>query len=143
MLHNAAWIMDRQLDRTAGKMLQSALEAKGMKFRMQAQTARLVKGIGRVCAVRFRTATQRSARRSGASPPASAPTWRSPKAGIHCNRGIVVTDTLQTYDPAVYLRWAMRPPTGHRVRAGGAALRKARCRQPPGDAASAPATSAR
>jgi nitrite reductase (NADH) large subunit len=24
------------------------------------------------------------------------------KAGIHCNRGIVVNDTLQTYDPRIY-----------------------------------------
>ncbi|MFX7879251.1 FAD-dependent oxidoreductase, partial [Acinetobacter baumannii] len=23
-------------------------------------------------------------------------------AGIHCNRGIVVNDTLQTYDPKIY-----------------------------------------
>ncbi|GLT20860.1 nitrite reductase large subunit [Zoogloea oryzae] len=103
VLHNAAWIMDRQLDRTAGKMLQSALEAKGMKFRMQAQTAELVKGeSGRVCAVRFK---------DGDTIPADLVCFAAgirpnvelaEKAGIHCNRGIVVTDTLQTYDPAVY-----------------------------------------
>lgn len=103
VLHNAAWIMDRQLDRPAGRMLQAALEAKGMKFRMQAQTAELVKGeSGRVCAVKFKDGTSIPADlvcfAAGIRPNVAL----AEKAGIHCNRGIVVTDTLQTYDPAIY-----------------------------------------
>ena len=58
VVHNSAWIMERQLDSTAGKMLQAELEKKGMKFKMNAQTAELVKGSaesgGRVCAVKFK-----------------------------------------------------------------------------------------
>ena len=94
VLHNAAWIMDRQLDRPAGRMLQAALEAKGMKFRMQAQTAELVKGeSGRVCAVKFKDGTSIPADlvcfAAGIRPNVAL----AEKAGIHCNRGIVVTDT--------------------------------------------------
>jgi len=103
VLHNAAWIMDRQLDRTAGRMLQAALEAKGMKFRMQAQTAGLVKGeSGRVCAVRFKDGDTLPADLVCFAAGIRPNTELAEKAGIHCNRGIVVTDTLQTYDPAIY-----------------------------------------
>lgn len=34
--------MERQLDRTAGKMLQKALETKGLKFALAKQTAALI-----------------------------------------------------------------------------------------------------
>ena len=103
VVHNSEWIMERQLDRTAGKMLQSALEAKGMKFRMSAQTAELLAGdTGRVAAIKFK---------DGESIPADLVCMAAgirpnvelaEKAGIHCNRGIVVNDTLQTYDPRIY-----------------------------------------
>ncbi|TYC54672.1 NAD(P)/FAD-dependent oxidoreductase [Zoogloea oleivorans] len=103
VVHNSEWIMERQLDRTAGKMLQSALEAKGMKFRMSAQTAELLAGdAGRVAAIKFK---------DGESIPADLVCMAAgirpnvelaEKAGIHCNRGIVVNDTLQTYDPRIY-----------------------------------------
>ena len=103
VVHIADWIMERQLDRTGGKMLQAELENKGMKFRMNAQTAELVKGeSGRVCAVKFK---------DGESIPADLVCMAAgirpnvelaEKAGIYCNRGIVVSDTLQTYDPRIY-----------------------------------------
>ena len=59
VVHIGDWIMERQLDKTAGVMLQRALEAKGMKFRLPAQTAELGAGqethnLGRVCAVKFK-----------------------------------------------------------------------------------------
>ena len=41
VVHIAEWLMDRQLDETAGKMLQKSLESRGLKFRIGAHTAAL------------------------------------------------------------------------------------------------------
>ena len=103
VVHISDWIMERQLDRNAGKMLQAALEKKGMKFKLSAHTAELVKGeSGRVCAVRFKDGSTLPAdlvcMAAGIRPNVAL----AEQAGIHCNRGIVVNDTLQTYDPRIY-----------------------------------------
>ncbi|HNO89403.1 MAG TPA: nitrite reductase large subunit NirB, partial [Rhodocyclaceae bacterium] len=103
VVHISDWIMERQLDRTAGKMLQKALEEKGMKFKLNAQTAELVRGeSGRVCAIKFKDGETLPAdlvcMAAGIRPNVDL----AEKAGIHCNRGIIVNDTLQTYDPAIY-----------------------------------------
>ncbi|MBS0372465.1 MAG: NAD(P)/FAD-dependent oxidoreductase [Proteobacteria bacterium] len=103
VVHISDWIMERQLDRTAGKMLQAALEAKGMKFKLNAQTAELVQGeSGRVCAVRFKDGDSLPADLVCIAAGIRPNVELAEKAGIHCNRGIVVNDTLQTYDPRIY-----------------------------------------
>jgi nitrite reductase (NADH) large subunit len=103
VVHNSEWMMERQLDRTAGKMLQAELEKKGMKFKMSAQTAELVQGeSGRVAAVRFKDGETISADLVCMAVGIRPNVELAEKAGIHCNRGIVVNDTLQTYDPRVY-----------------------------------------
>lgn len=103
VVHLSDCIMERQLDRKASQLLQAALEAKGMRFKLSAHTAELVKGeSGRVCAVRFKDGSSLPAdlvcMAAGIRPNVAL----AEKAGIHCNRGIVVDDTLQTYDPRVY-----------------------------------------
>ncbi len=42
VVHVSDWLMERQLDKVAGQMLQASLEARGMQFRMSAQTAALL-----------------------------------------------------------------------------------------------------
>ena len=103
VVHLSDCIMERQLDRKASQLLQAALEAKGMRFKLSAHTAELVKGeSGRVCAVRFKDGSSLPAdlvcMAAGIRPNVAL----AENAGIHCNRGIVVDDTLQTYDPRVY-----------------------------------------
>lgn len=57
VVHLADWLLERQLDRTAGKLLQSALEARGIHFRLNTVTDELMdNGEGRVCAVQFKGA---------------------------------------------------------------------------------------
>src|SRR4029077_20795071 len=52
VVHLMPWLMERQLDRTAAQMLQQSLEAKGLAFRLEAKTQRLIAGeSGRVVAV--------------------------------------------------------------------------------------------
>ncbi|MDP2027313.1 nitrite reductase large subunit NirB [Sulfuriferula sp.] len=103
VVHINEWLMERQLDKVSAQLLQKNLELKGLKFLLKKHTAELVRGeSGRVCAVKFK---------DGESVPADLVvmavgirpnTALAESAGIHCNRGIVVNDTMQTYDPRIY-----------------------------------------
>jgi nitrite reductase (NADH) large subunit len=103
VVHLAEWLMERQLDRTAGKLLQESLAARGLKFLVPKQTAEIVAGeSGRVCAVRFADGESVAAdlvvMAVGVRPNAEL----AEKAGLHCSRGVVVSDTMQTFDPRIY-----------------------------------------
>lgn len=107
VVHIGAWLLERQLDETAGRMLQKSLENKGLKFLLQQQTEMLVQGEagkngGRVAAVRFKDGLQIPAdlvvMAAGIRPNYAL----AEASGIYCNRGIVVNDTMQTYDPKIY-----------------------------------------
>ena len=104
VVHLGGWIMERQLDRSAADMLQASLEAKGMKFCLQAQTAELVAADGgRVGAVRLKGGTELAADLVVMAAGIRPSTSLAESARLLCDRGIVVTDTLQTVtDPRVY-----------------------------------------
>lgn len=112
VVHVAPWLMERQLDQTAADLLQQSLEARGMKFLLGAQTEALVGGEdGRVAAIRFKPGSVPSL-----APELEVPTQLvvmavgirpntalAERMRLHVNRGIVVTDTLQTVtDPRIY-----------------------------------------
>ena len=111
VVHIGPWLMERQLDEPAARLLQKSLEEKGMKFLLQKQTAELVKGdSGRVSAIKFKPGLS-NAEGDGDSAPADLVvmavgirpnTTLAESAGLHCNRGIVVNDTMQTFDPRIY-----------------------------------------
>jgi len=103
VVHLGPWLLERQLDETAGKMLQKSLEDKGLKFLLQKQTEMLIAGeSGRVAAIRFKDGMQIPADLVVMAVGIRPNTALAESAGIYCNRGIVVNDTLQTYDPKVY-----------------------------------------
>ncbi|WP_374440460.1 nitrite reductase large subunit NirB [Pseudomonas panipatensis] len=103
VVHLSDWLLERQLDRTAGKLLQSALEARGIKFRLNTVTDELMdNGEGRVCAVRFKDGDMVPADLVVMAAGIRPNTELAEKSGIPCNRGILVDDTLQTYDPRIY-----------------------------------------
>lgn len=103
VIHVAPWLLERQLDETAGKMLQKALEDRGLKFLLQKQTEALIQGeSGRVAAIRFKDGMQIPADLVVMAVGIRPNTALAESAGIHCNRGIVVNDTLQTFDPKIY-----------------------------------------
>lgn len=103
VVHLAGWLLERQLDETAGKMLQKSLEDRGLKFMLEKQTEMLVAGeSGRVAAIRFKDGVQIPAELVVMAVGIRPNTALAESAGIYCNRGIVVNDTLQTYDPKVY-----------------------------------------
>jgi nitrite reductase (NADH) large subunit len=103
VIHLMPWLMERQLDRMAAGMLQRSLEAKGLRFLLEKQTESLIKGeSGRVCAVRFKDGHEIPADLVVMAVGIRPNTALAESAGLHCNRGIVVNDTMQTFDPRIY-----------------------------------------
>lgn len=103
VVHKSEWLMERQLDRTASQMLQKSLEDKGLRFLLEKDTEQLIGDpSGRVKAVRFKGGQEIPAdlvvMAVGIRPNFSL----AAEAGIHCDRGIVVNDTMQTFDPRIY-----------------------------------------
>ena len=104
VVHIMPWLMERQLDETAGKLLQKSLQDRGLHFRIGAQTqALLASDQGRVRAVQFKDGSEIPADLVVMAAGIRPNTTLAEKTGIYCNRGIVVTDTMQTVtDPRIY-----------------------------------------
>ena len=101
VVHVTDSLMNQQLDKPAAALLKQALETKGLHFLLNAETA-AISGGDRVTAVSFK---------DGSSIPADLVVMTAgvrpnialaQQAGLHCERAIVVDDTLQTYDPRIY-----------------------------------------
>lgn len=103
VIHNGQWLLERQLDKTSGQMLQAALERRGLAFRLNEQTeAFLGDELGQVQGVQFKGGAMIDAdlvvMAAGIRPNMEL----AAQSGLPCDRGILVNDTLQTYDPRVY-----------------------------------------
>jgi nitrite reductase (NADH) large subunit len=113
VVHVGDWLMERQLDKVAAQLLQASLETRGMQFRMSAQTAALVgNDSGRVSQVEFKDGTRLNADLVVMAVGIRPNTALAESMGLHVNRGIVVSDTLQTVtDPRI---WAVGECAAHR-----------------------------
>ena len=97
VVHVAPTLMERQLDQTAGQMLQKSLQERGMHFLIGAQTQEIVAGsAGRVSAVRFKDGSEVPADLVVMAVGIRPNTALAEKMRLHVNRGIVVSDTMQT-----------------------------------------------
>ena len=101
VVHLMDTLMERQLDAPAANLLRQSLEARGLRFRLAHQTESIL-GENRVTGVRFQ---------DGSTVPADLVVMAvgirpnvelAQSSGIHCERGVIVNDTMQTYDPVVY-----------------------------------------
>ena len=103
VVHVMPWLMERQLDAAAAALLQRALEARGIAFRLPVQTLALLPGRdGRVGTVALADRTHLPAELVVMAVGVRPNLELARKAGLHCERGIVVSDTMQTFDPRVY-----------------------------------------
>ncbi|MBU6436149.1 MAG: nitrite reductase large subunit NirB, partial [Betaproteobacteria bacterium] len=104
VVHVMPWLMERQLDDASGRLLQQSLEQRGIRFMMQAHTAELVAGgDGRVSAIRFKDGSTLPTDLVVMAVGIRPNTVLAERAGLHCHRGVVVHDTLQTVtDPKIY-----------------------------------------
>ncbi len=103
VIHNNDVLLNRQMDEQAGKMLRVELERRGLKFKMPAQTETLLGDKnGHITNVRFKDGSELACdlfiMAIGVHPNMAL----ARQAGLYCERGIVVNDTLQSYDPCIY-----------------------------------------
>jgi len=113
VVHVSEWLMERQLDKVAAQMLQASLEERGLQFRMSAQTSALIGDeTGRVSKVEFKDGSHVPADLVVMAVGIRPNTALAESMGLHVNRGIVVSDTLQTVtDPRI---WAVGECAAHR-----------------------------
>ncbi|MBW8757425.1 MAG: NAD(P)/FAD-dependent oxidoreductase [Burkholderiales bacterium] len=122
VVHIAPWLMERQLDDVAGGLLRQSLVDRGLDFLIGAQTEALLGdgpdgATGRVKAVRFKDGTEVPADLVVMAAGIRPNTALAEATGLHCQRGIVVTDTLQTVTDARI--WAVGECAAHRGTAYG------------------------
>lgn len=103
VVHLPNWLMERQLDPAAGRLLQQSLQDRGLKFLLGKNTKEIIGNEnGRVKAVRFDDGLEVPAELVVMAVGIRPNTALAESAGLYCNRGIVVNDTMQTYDPRIY-----------------------------------------
>ena len=101
VVHLVDTLMERQLDSVAGKMLQKSLEQRGIEFLLGASTKEII-GKGRVQGVVFADGREISADLVVMAVGIRPNIALAKQCNIYCERGIVVSDTMQTYDPRIY-----------------------------------------
>ena len=101
VVHLLPTLMERQLDAQASNLLLESLKARGIDFLLGTETRDII-GKKHAQGVRFKDGREISAdlvvMAVGIRPNISL----AKDAGLYCERGVVVNDTLQTYDPRVY-----------------------------------------
>ncbi|MDT8283735.1 MAG: FAD-dependent oxidoreductase, partial [Gammaproteobacteria bacterium] len=105
VVHLLDSLMERQLDKPASALLKVSLEQRGLTFLMEASTAEIIGGTDnndRVTAVKFTDGSEVEADLVVMAVGIRPNIELAQKAGIYCERGIVVNDTMQTFDPVIY-----------------------------------------
>jgi NAD(P)H-dependent nitrite reductase large subunit len=101
VVHVMPWLMERQLDDVAGKLLQKSLEDRGLKFMMGAQTQELTGNEeGRVTSIKFKDGTEVATDLVVMAVGIRPNTQLAESMRLHCSKGIVVNDTMQTVTDA-------------------------------------------
>jgi len=102
VLHLMDRIMDRQLDMKASQMLKKSIEDKGIRIITEANTEELLGIDGHVTQLRLKDGTVLDADLVVFAVGIRPNKTLAEQAGLRCNRGVLVNDTMQTYDPSIY-----------------------------------------
>ena len=103
VVHSNPVLLNRQMDKQAGGMLQKALEARGIHFKMPARTQKLIADDhNHITAVHFEDGSELKCDLFITAIGVRPNIKLAQTAKIHCERGIVVNDNLQSYDPSIY-----------------------------------------
>ncbi|MBL3649566.1 nitrite reductase large subunit NirB [Bacillus sp. RHFS10] len=101
VIHHSSAIMQKQLDHTASRLLQTELERKGLTFLLEKETVS-ISGAAWADGVRFKDGSSLKAdlivMAAGVRPNIEL----AVSAGIKVNRGIIVNDCMQTSEPNVF-----------------------------------------
>jgi len=101
IVHRSGVVMDNQLDGEAANLLRKKLEDDGLNFLLKAETEALL-GTDKVSAVRFKSGLEIPADLVVMAVGIRPSIQLAKSSGVHCNRGIVVSDTMQSFDPKIY-----------------------------------------
>ncbi|HEU4486393.1 MAG TPA: FAD-dependent oxidoreductase [Povalibacter sp.] len=107
VVHIMETLMERQLDRAASELLKESLEKRGLKFRMATKTEEILgtqheAQSARVRGVRFADGSEIEADLVVMAVGIRPNIDLARAAGLRCERGVVVNDTMQTFDPSIY-----------------------------------------
>jgi nitrite reductase (NADH) large subunit len=103
VVHLMPSLMERQLDAEAAGLLRAELERRGLTFALSAKTEALLAGDdGRVAGLRLADGRTLPAQLVVMAVGIRPDTSLAQRIGLHCDRGVVVDDTMQTYDPRIY-----------------------------------------
>ncbi len=101
LIHRSDILLEQQLNADAASLLAGKLQARGLALRLNADTVAL-HGNERVEAVVLADGSRIDADLVVMAVGVRPDIALAASSGLHCERGIVVDDTLQTYDPGIY-----------------------------------------
>ena len=101
VIHNASYLMNRQLDPLSAQLLQQELEQQGMKFRLNQHTTRIT-GTTRAQGLRFASGDKLAADLIVFAVGIRPHIRLAEYAGLQVKRGIVVNDYMQTSIEHIY-----------------------------------------
>lgn len=125
VLHTGRHVMDRQLDEQAGALLQGELESRGIELLLRASATHVLGG-SRVSAVRLDDEREIAADLVVVAAGVCPNTELALRMGLACERGILVDDTMLTFDPAIYAVGECVQHRGHTFGAVAPLQRQAR-----------------
>ncbi len=100
LVHRADWLMNRQLDRYAGRMLRRALEARGIRFVLGDEVAAF-EGEREIEAATLKSGIRITAGCAVIATGITPNFELARDAGLSCRHGLLVDDLLRSEDPAV------------------------------------------
>lgn len=100
VIHLMDRLMERQLDHVAAGMLKDTLEKRGMTIELNAQTQRIT-GTDRVTGIQLQDGREIPADLVVMAVGIRPNIDLAKSAGLYCERGVVVNDTMHTYDPRI------------------------------------------
>ncbi|MEV5028075.1 nitrite reductase large subunit NirB [Paenibacillus sp. LPE1-1-1.1] len=101
VIHNAPYLMNRQLDRMSADLLRKELEEQGMRFWLSKETESIT-GLNRAKGIRFTSGSSLEADLIVISVGIRPNIELAKKSGMETNRAIVVDDFMRTSAPNVY-----------------------------------------
>ena len=103
VVHHRDFLLNRQLDVTASALLQAELADRGIQFKLSSQVHRLQdNGESHIASVTFKDGSMLPCDLFVMAVGVQPNIELAQNAGIYCEQGIIVSDTLQTYDPSIY-----------------------------------------
>jgi nitrite reductase (NADH) large subunit len=104
VVNDAAYLLNRQLDEEASKLLRSALEANGIAFKLSAMSSHISHQAetGKLQALHFNDGSELPCDLLVMAVGVRPNVALARSMGLQVDKAILVNDTLQTFDPRVY-----------------------------------------